>query len=246
MAMRRHFASMHLVLALGLLFGTAAACALQPLAGTPAARTFYFGTTADLRLCPSPTCGGYFVHALNRQYTRCADETRATSCHALWIDWSALSIDAAAQAALEEDAASGRAIIRGYLIPGPDIPDTSTLVALRAWRSATAALPAGRYFRLRDLGIACIQGFEGDFAAPCFSLSARLINRPRRTDISALDLEAAGATAAQIDAAYRALSRGRLIVAGRIRSDPSTEPPGETLHGAQFYLPVPRAGKTAN
>ena len=35
----------------------------------------YFTITPDLRLCPSPICGGFYLQALNQPSTTCGPET---------------------------------------------------------------------------------------------------------------------------------------------------------------------------
>ena len=50
----------------------------------------YFTITPDLRLCPSPTCGGFHLRALNQSQTTCADGTMQASCYVATADFGVL------------------------------------------------------------------------------------------------------------------------------------------------------------
>ena len=41
----------------------------------------YYLVQRDYRRCPSPRCSGYFLKALNKRTTRCADRKRAEWCY---------------------------------------------------------------------------------------------------------------------------------------------------------------------
>src|SRR5262245_64485458 len=61
----------------------------------------YFSVQQDLRLCPTPVCGGVFVSLLNKRLTACPDGEQHPSCHAATVDWSRLGLSPAATAELE-------------------------------------------------------------------------------------------------------------------------------------------------
>jgi hypothetical protein len=52
----------------------------------------YYTFQRDLRKCVSPICGGYFISTLNKNWTRCADRTRAASCYVAAFDLSGLGL----------------------------------------------------------------------------------------------------------------------------------------------------------
>src|SRR5712691_9100246 len=49
-----------------------------------------FRVRADPRLCPSPLCGGFFVHRVNGPSTACADGTARAWCYVARINLAAL------------------------------------------------------------------------------------------------------------------------------------------------------------
>src|SRR5687767_10566975 len=111
-AVRR--AGLLLLLALGLLLTPAAAVDRPVTPGRPASDG-YFSLQPDPRLCPAPSCGGWFVALLNQERARCTTGGVHATCHVTDIDWSALGLDPAAVQQLELDAAAGRVIVRGAL-----------------------------------------------------------------------------------------------------------------------------------
>src|ERR1700693_2660427 len=52
--------------------------------------SYYIVTRLGPRLCPSPLCGGYFVKAVTKPKTQCADGTWQRHCHAAELDASGL------------------------------------------------------------------------------------------------------------------------------------------------------------
>lgn len=207
----------------------------------------YFRTQLDPRMCP--TCGGYWVHVVNRSVTRCADRSFAPVCQAARIDWSGLWIDLADLPALEADAAAGRAIVLGRLVPGSEPLDGPTLVASAAWRSATDAAPSGALYRVRQLPAICPPyadcvpycplGTDCTTWLPKPTYSALVLNWFRMKRIDQLDLTAVDATPEQLREAHAAQVEGALLVAGkveRVLPDPRESP--QVLIGTQIYLPV--------
>jgi hypothetical protein len=67
------------------------AVAVQKTSLAPEQQTYYT-FQQDFRECISPMCGGYFISTLNKNWTRCADRTRAASCYVAAFDLSGLGL----------------------------------------------------------------------------------------------------------------------------------------------------------
>ncbi|MGC4065268.1 MAG: hypothetical protein QM784_11595 [Polyangiaceae bacterium] len=203
----------------------------RSVAGSEAALTItvpepeYFAAVRDLRKCASPRCGGYFVRAVNQPLTRCADDTLAERCYVAELDLSVFG---------DEPPTLGReAVLHGRIESNvfPNFGNLGRFVATEAWSSATSALGTGAFFRLADTGIRCI-------AAPCFSISAELLNTDFEFRLSSLDLSAVGADAEAQKRALAALGDGNLVAAGRLRMPNVGTRLGLELNASQFYLPL--------
>lgn len=184
----------------------------------------YFAAARDLRRCVSPLCGGYFVRAVNRLFTRCADGALAERCYVAEIDWVGFSgqpVDSRGELVLR-----GRIESKAF----PEFGNLGRFVALEGWSSATATASLGPHFRLRDTGLRCITD-------PCFSLEAQLLNTRFSIPLSDLDLSRVGATDEQLDEAAEALAEKDLISTGRLQITQGTAGLGLALRSTQFYLP---------
>jgi len=201
----------------------------------------YFDVRPDLRLCPAPACGGVFVSLLNKRLTPCPDGEQREACHAAVVDWSRLGLGPTATAELEAAVLAGRGVVRGELRPGSSFDGfgpLGELVVTEGWVAATGRRPRGSFFQVADNGIVCI-------AAPCFSLRELLLNTSKGRQLSALDLTAAGAGEKTIQAAWREVHAGSILVAGSNRTVPDAGPAGDgvELVAAQFYLRAGRSGR---
>ncbi|HET9766173.1 MAG TPA: DUF6748 domain-containing protein [Thermoanaerobaculia bacterium] len=191
----------------------------------------------DLRLCPAPNCGGFFVALLNRQSVGCPGGGLGAMCRVTAIDWSRLGLDPAARSDFEKAALAGRAVVRGELqlgALGAGSPrPTARLVVTEGWIAAGGRLPRGGFFQVAGNGIVCV-------TVPCFSWRQTLLNTNRRGEISGVDLLGAGAPEASRNAAWTELGSGSILVAGRLRNVPDAGPAGAgvELVASQFYLPV--------
>lgn len=214
---------------------------LGALSGQPAtgasrgADSGYFSVQPDLRLCPAPTCGGYFVALLNRPSANCPSGGHLALCRVAVVDWSALGLDPAATADLQKAVLAGRGVVRGELQADSraagSVP-TSRLVVTEGWIAAGDRPPRGGFFQVAGNGIVCV-------TTPCFTMHQSLVNTTRQGDISGLNLAGAGAPQASRDAASAELQDGSILVAGRIRNVPSGGPvAGVELVASQFYLRV--------
>jgi hypothetical protein len=215
----------------------ALAVAAPMSAASPPLSSGYFSVQPDLRLCPTPTCGGVFVSLLNRRLTRCPDGAQRETCHATDVDWSALGLNAEDASVLEQAVLAGRGLVRGDLRPGESIPgfgDLGVLVVTEGWIAASGRRPRGSFYRLSDNGTVCV-------TTPCFSLLEALLNTARRRTVSDLDLSRVGARAATVEAAWQQLRTDSILVAGRNVERPDAGPAGRgvALVATQIYLRVP-------
>jgi len=193
----------------------------------------YYLARGDPRLCPSPVCGGLFVHLVNRSRTICGDGLRRLACYVASADLSALDASDAQRARLVGLLAQGRALARGTLVRGrvQGFPDLDTLVVSEVWpASSSTRPPTGTFRRLWDNGVRCI-------AAPCFSTSATALNRGGVVTVSGVGLAGAGATTAERNRGLSLVASGGLVAAGRVVVVPRAGPAGagRVFETSQFY-----------
>ena len=202
-------------LALAAVVGALALTTAATSASVPAAPIFR--VRPDLRMCPSPACGGFWVARANRATTVCAGGAARAWCYVAEIT---LPKPVASRGEL---LARGRIVHLGAGEAGP----TDRFVATATWPAATRAPAIGAVYLVSDNGIRCIR-------APCFTLRVATVNTSRATTASALDLSGIGA-ATLGQRAHAAVSKGGLLVAGTIRRDTDG---GRTIVASQFFLPA--------
>jgi hypothetical protein len=188
----------------------------QALDGAVDGAYTYFGITADLRRCPSPLCGGWFLARVNRATTSCHDGRPAATCYTPVLDWSDANLSAAQQAKLldasSRDAGSGDvyAIVRGRFARTNSTPQPTTgrFVISEAWVAEGTGTPDGTFVRIVDNGVRC-------FVAPCPSVTETTLNMGRTADIAEIDWTPAGLTERELEGCIQAMSTpGGLLVAG--------------------------------
>jgi len=194
-------------------------------ARTPRSGTAMFLVQHDMRLCPSPACGGYWVALANGVRTRCGNGQAAARCYV------AHTVDRYGRP-FTRDVPEG-ALVRGALEPGQKFGDR-VLDRLRVWAvyapAGTAAVGGG-YYRVVDTGIRCIR-------APCFTYRAGSVNALVPVATSEVDLEASGATTAEIDRASAALrTKDGLYARGRFAPTPEG---GRVFRALRLYLRAPQ------
>src|SRR5262245_11474601 len=175
-----------------IVFAVAGIASAGAPARTPPKGTSMFVVEHDPRLCPSPLCGGYWVALANGVRTRCGSGQAAARCYV------ANTVDRYGRGTTS-DIPEG-ALVRGALEIGQGFGER-VLDRLRVWAVYTPAGTAtvgGGYYRVVDNGIRCIR-------APCFSYRAGAVNGGSRVMSSEVDLQASGATAAEIQRAQAAL-----------------------------------------
>jgi uncharacterized protein DUF6748 len=197
-------------------------------ARTPPTGTSMFLVQHDPRLCPSPICGGYWVALANGVRTRCGNGQRQPRCYV------AGAVNRYGRSFVTEIPEGS--LVRGALEVGEKLGD-SVLDRLRVWAvyaPAGTAPVSGGYYRVVDNGIRCIR-------APCFSYRAGAVNAASRVTTSEVDLQASGATAAEIERAQAALrTKDGLYARGRFAT---TADGGRAFRALRLYLraPQPRA-----
>lgn len=216
-----------LILATGFLLPLTEGAA-QELSLAPASRPVYYTVEPDRRLCPSPVCGGYFISAVNRRATPCADGSMSASCYVADIDWEAIGLNGS----------EGAGLVLGTQERGdfPGFSELAVLVPEAAWRAASDQEPRGRWFGLMDNGIVCV-------TTPCFDIDQRKLNRRNRVRaISDIDLSRVRATDEDLEAAWQALENDELIAVGVNRRVRDAGPAGTGLEfvAFQFFVRLER------
>ena len=214
--------------------GTVALVLAMPAAPAPRrVSDAVYRIRADLRLCPSPLCGGFFVSRVNRATTPCDDAVSRAWCYVSTLDLS--QVPAPARGRLQAAERSGGLLLRGRPVHSegaPELRSAWTFVAADGWLSATTATWQGTVYLIRDIGIRCVR-------APCFSLRASVVNGVTIRSVSGLDLNGVAAPPALVRKAQTAVNASGLLVAGTIRLDKAGVPTsGRTLVGTQFFLPA--------
>lgn len=186
---------------------TAAASAPHPAPGA------MFLVRPDLRMCPSPLCGGYWVSRVNRATTVCADGTVRPWCYVSEIDFPSATRPRA------------NTLVRGRIVRD-GTRSTGRFLANTVWRAATPAPWKGTVFLVTDTGIRCIR-------APCFFLRLATVNTTHVTTASGVDFSHVEAADAHAREERAALTGSGLLVAGTLRRDVDG---GRTVVAAQFFL----------
>ncbi len=182
----------------------------------------YFTFRQDLRLCPSPLCGGIFVKAVNLKLTRCADGSLQAECHIALVN-NKNNIDINSAALLH-----GRIKTKIF----GDFGNLGVFELKEAFSSATAAAGEGRFVGLENNGIIC-------FTSPCFSIDQFLLNRNKLRAISGIDLEEVGASKKNLNKALDILDYGGVLLASGVNKQvDEVAGTGITFVANQFYLPI--------
>jgi hypothetical protein len=153
----------------------------------------YFEIYTDLRKCASPSCGGFFLHRLNRTSTVCANGSSQWSCYTPSLDWSESRLNADLQAALLEKAqqdatAPGAlAIVRGRFAPQTytGFGNLGRFVVTEAWVAENNSVSDGVFVRIHDNGVRCI-------TTPCPTIGEKALNTSRSANVHQLDWSAGG------------------------------------------------------
>jgi hypothetical protein len=200
-----------------------AVVATSTAARQPPTGTAVYVVRHDLRLCPSPMCGGYWVALANSARTRCLDGLRRPSCYVA----RALNVKRGPIGDIPEEW-----LVRGAIEAGAD--RFGVLLVSAMYAAAGKGTAGGGFYRLFDNGIRCVR-------APCFSTTVSQVNGSTRTTVSDVHLAASGANPAEITAAQVDLAtKAGLYARGRFAATPDG---GRVFRALRLYLrvPLPRA-----
>ncbi|BAY16024.1 hypothetical protein NIES21_18470 [Anabaenopsis circularis NIES-21] len=130
---------------------------------------------------------------------------------------------------------SSRLLLRGNIIPVtlPGFGEFRNLRVKEAFVAATNTPAKGTFVALKDNGIRCI-------TTPCFSTNQLILNKPKISQVSSIDLSQTGATQKQLDAATSEIFGKGLIAVGRTEVVENVDPTkrGTQFVGTQLYLRV--------
>ena len=212
-----------------------------PLFEQAGEEAYFMWTRNDLRMCPSPECGGFYVKALNRIWTICADGSKTSDCHILQLDFSLLEMTEKEQADFQQAFTQGTGIIKGELLQTQqnDILFPA-LKVYETWLAQADKEPSkGGFFRVHDIGIQCI-------TTPCLTVEEGLINLPGDRLIAGVDLLSSGAGNDQVNAGYLEMKAGFVIATGRNEAVQGPAGVSQILVANEFYLPTAKVEKCGN
>ena len=189
---------------------------------------------ADLRLCPSPMCGGLWLKAVNHAPSTCRQPI-GRECYVARLEFSD-AIDDRARQRLTTLVEQGRGLVLGFVTRGSveGFRDLDVLRVVRVWQSSSGSRrPRGVFRRLRDNGVRCI-------TTPCFSIRAPALNVGSEIDVSEVDLSATGAGAAERRWAHTLVATRELLAAGVVERKPNAVPggAGRAFVASQIYVPA--------
>jgi hypothetical protein len=192
----------------------------------------YIATKPDLR-------GGYFVRAVNRALTRCADGTLQKECHVATLNAAALPWSDADREAFEKAFIPGQGLVRGKLVglKSGNGAKRDTLVISEGWVAQAGSKPLGVFYQVKNSGIVCI-------TTPCPTLTETTLNYPISQNIHGLNLAASGAKPAQVAAGNQALVSTGVLAAGNHKAITGPAGQGLQLVATEFYLPYAPAKPT--
>ena len=197
----------------------AGAIATGSAARQPPAGTAVYVVRHDLRLCPSPMCGGYWIALANGARTRCLDGLRRPRCYVA----RALDAKRGPVGDIPEEW-----LVRGAIEAGAD--KFGVLLVSAVYYPAGKATVSGGFYRVFDNGIRCVR-------APCFSTTVSQVNGSTRTTVSDVDLAASGANPAEIRRAQSLVAtKGGLYARGRFAATPDG---GRMFRALRLYIRAP-------
>ncbi|MEO6773252.1 MAG: DUF6748 domain-containing protein [Kofleriaceae bacterium] len=161
--------------------------------GAVAGSYTYFEIWKDLRKCSSPSCGGFFLHRLNRTSTVCADHTSRWACYVPDLDWSEAALGDVQQsqlldAATRDSTSYGAvALVRGRMAPATysGYGNLGRFIVTEGWIAENDAISSGVFVRVHDSGVRCI-------TTPCPSTREKALNTSRSANVDALDWHPSG------------------------------------------------------
>lgn len=196
----------------------------------------YFIVRRDTRRCAFPTCGGFFVAAVNQSVTQCARGSFEKECYVPTLDFSyyEASVDAEpiVQGGMDISFETTRVVLLGTYRPA--IQGMGTLRVQMAWVANETHQITGGFYDARVNGIVCI-------AAPCPSYDQELLNRGSVMPFHGFDFDAVPEHASDGTYTTPALnSTEGLVVAGENVIEEAAGPAGQGtfLQASQVFIPV--------
>lgn len=189
----------------------------------------YYTLAPDLRRCVSPLCGGYWVTAVNRVLTLCADGRYRSRCYVAELDLSATGIGA--DQASEIGGATSEFLLRGTLEPReyPNFGSLGVLTVSEAWRGHLDNDPEGLFYHAENNGTVCV-------TSPCPSYDAKLLNWAVPT-FTVADV-ALGNVVADPSDGYTQLSEPEgLLLAARLSTVRGPAGVALALRATEYYIP---------
>lgn len=182
----------------------------------------YQVTGRDFRKCAYPLCSGYFVKAVNKTKTTCADGTKQAECYVADLDLSALELPATQTEELLSKAIAGDVLLSGNI--QIESHGQGGLHAYKAFESRTGADFSGPVYLVENSGIVCI-------TTPCPSIQGRKLNSTVVKPLTDLDFSALGLSADEAAAAANTVATTGLVISGSI----STKGQKKTLKASQIF-----------
>ena len=197
----------------------------------------FFTARPDYRRCAAPLCGGYFVKAVNKKLTQCANGAWQKECYVASIIYGNGTVGHRGSVGNTTPLLLIGSIEQRYSI---DFHNLGLFVAKAAFRSATDKTATNKFYGLTNNGIVCI-------TTPCFSFDQVLLNSTNRiTQLSDINLEMSGATPDDIAEASLLLANGEaLYAAGVNKKYRDFAGIGVRFVAQQFYLPIKPVVTTA-
>jgi eight-cysteine-cluster-containing protein len=177
----------------------------------------YFEIYKDLRKCAAPSCGGFFLHRLNRTSTVCHNGSSRWSCYVPSLDWSESQLGDDQQSNLIDAAVRDAtsygvvAIVRGRFGAQSysGFGNLGRFIVTEAWVAENNAVSDGVFTRVHDNGVRCI-------TTPCPTIGEKALNTSRSANVHGLDWAVAGFDDEQIGklSTEMVASLGGIIIAG--------------------------------
>lgn len=195
----------------------------------------------DPRQCIAPSCDRVFVKEVNKPRTRCADGTWRRECYVGAIDFSEAGGIPQQNEDFKKEFVLGRGLVRGILERRATDAgrEDSVLVVHETWRAQAQAFPSGALYRVKDVGGTCP-------TEPCEHIEEARLNTLSKTLIAEVDLLASAADPERVNAGYRALKQGSVLVAGSHQAVTGPAGKSKSLVASEFYLiesPAPATGQ---
>ena len=196
----------------------------------------YYVARRDTRRCAYPTCGGYFISAVNQSVTRCARGAYARECYVSRLDFSVFDGPAEASTivpgAMGASLATARVVLLGTVHPA--LLGLGILRVQMAWIALDREVITGDFYGTRNNGIVCV-------AAPCPSYDQELLNRGSVLPFHGFDFSAVPAhakdstfTSPSLNSAYGLIVSGENV----IREDAGPAGPATVLEASQVFIPL--------